>query len=142
MKTIKKPGLIVVDMCTFHAHNRVRKVTSGLLCYAGADYGKCKISPKVEILIGGRLVRKYVPKRAPAYTYDDIHAIYAHYNKSSEPCLPLLIIKNKKWKCHSTKYYDTLTNEEISPKRAEELGYKPNESLWIVPKLSSITDIR
>lgn len=140
MKTIKKAGLCVVSMDTLHCNGRVRKATEKLLCYAGASYGKCKISPKIEILEGGRLVRKYVPKRAPSYTYDD-DAIYAHYNKSGEPCLPLLIVKNKRWKSHRVKYYDTLTNEEITPERAQELGYKPNESLWIVPKLSSITDI-
>ncbi len=140
MKSIEKSGFVVVSMDTLHCKGRVRKVTTNLLCYAGASYGKCKISPKIEILEGGRLVRKYVPKRAPSYTYDG--NIYAHYNKSGERCLPLLIVKNKKWRCHNVKYYDTLTNEEITPERAQELGYKPNETLWIVPKLCNITDIK
>lgn len=139
MKTIKKAGLCVVSMSTLHCNGRVRKVTSNLLCYAGASYGNTRIAPKQEFLRCGRIVREYVPKRAPSYTYDN--NIYAHYNKSGEKCLPLLIVKNKKWKIHSVKYYDELTGKEMSLEKAQELGYKPSESLWIVPKLCNITDI-
>lgn len=140
MKALQK-GLNVVTLTT--VHGKVTKVSRNLLVYVGAKYGNTHLAPLTAVPQGnGEVAYVYVQKREPSYAYDDDRGgILAHYKKSLEPCIPMMIVHNKKWKIHTTEYYSNETGEMISFDEAVKLGYKPSNSDWIVPKCTSITKV-
>lgn len=135
MKALQK-GFNVVTLKTTHANGRVIKVSKNLLVLCGCEYGNTKIAPKTEKnLDDGTIAFVYEAKRKPSYTY--VNKIIARYNKSGEFCIPMLLVSNPKWKLHSVEYFNE-NGDPITLEEAESLGYKPNNSKWIVPKCTSI----
>lgn len=130
-----KCGVHFFHMVTTHALKGGKVIEKHSLVSAtiGADYGNTTISPKTIDEHTGKLV--YVPARKASYTY--VNAILARYNKSQEWCLPMRVFYNSKWKHVYEKHY-FVDGQEITEEKAIELGYHPNKSGWIVPKLSSI----
>lgn len=142
-KQLKK-GFCVFSLKTQHCKGNVIKVTSNLFGYIGANYYnttkyKQKNDIKCHNFEGTTLLATNHPTpRKSWYEYCEDH-IFAFNRQTGEACLPVLLLKHPHI-VPKVQFYDKNGNQ-ISKQEAEELGYKDNETFWIVPYLTSFTKI-